>query len=139
MIKSKTFLIDLDHTLYDVQKEKLYPDAIHLLEYLSGKGTIVLFTEGEKEFQLNKIEKLKLSKYFGKNLRVFESYSKMKDTKNDYVGENIYLVDDNPEVLKTAMERKWLTIRVNRGRYKDQVADSDFKVDDLKSIESIIK
>jgi len=66
-----TILIDFDYTLFDTTKfvetlekssdtidykEFLYPDTQSFIEYASKFGDLTLFSEGELEFQKEKIE-----------------------------------------------------------------------------------
>lgn len=138
MSNDKVFLIDLDHTLYNVEKKELYPDAFCFIEFVKQKGIAVLFTEGVIGFQKNKIERLSLNKLFGENILIFDSYLKMSGLKDNFEGKTVYIIDDNPKVLEEARERKWITIRVIRGRYKNKKSVSDYTVSNLKLIESII-
>lgn len=128
------FLVDLDHTLYNVETEILYDDAIEFISYLNKIGTPILFTEGELDFQKAKVERLGLSKYFGKNIMIFESFTKMSEFNPKLKYEKIVLIDDKSITIEEARKRKWITIRVQRGKYKSTSAISDYTVPDLKSI-----
>lgn len=133
MNKAYTFLVDLDHTLYDVEKGSLYSDAIGFVDFLTNHGKTILFTEGEVSFQKEKVSRLNLKKHFS-SVRIFDSYSKMSETVNDYKDEKIVLIDDNPEVVEEANKRGWVTIRIKRGKYENVSSKSDYLVSDLNSI-----
>lgn len=131
------FLIDLDHTLYDVVNEKLYDDAISFIKFANKNGKAVLFTEGELKFQGEKIKKLNLNKYFGKNIKIFKSYSKISEIGDDFGKNKVFLIDDNPNVLIKAKDKGWKTIRVRRGKYENMNINTDYIVSNLKDIENL--
>lgn len=137
MIDQTRFLVDLDHTLYNVEEKKLYSDAIELIKFLKIKGEVILFTEGNIDFQKEKIKRLNLKELFGKDILVFSSFSKMKDIDSTSLEGKTILIDDNPEIIRQAKIRGWKTIRVKRGRHKDVETDADYTVTDLKTIENL--
>lgn len=138
MKENKIFLVDLDHTLYNVFENCLYDDAIELINFLKSKGKTILFTEGDADTQKGKIKRFKLENVFRDDILVYDSYSKMSRSPNFLVGNKVYLIDDNPNVINEAKSKNWTTIRVKRGRYINEKTDADYEVSDLKSIESII-
>lgn len=138
MTNKGVILLDLDHTLYNVDKQILYDDALPFIEFAESKGDLFLFTEGEIKTQNEKIDRLGLNKYFKDNkILVFDSYSKMVNVAGMFKDSNIIVIDDNPEVIKKANELGWTTIRIRRGRYEDQKVDSDYEVKSLRPEEFI--
>ena len=150
MNKNLTILVDFDHTLFDTGKfvkfrsknpkelnysDFLYPDAIPFIIYASGKGTTVLFSEGEVDFQKEKINGTGIEKLFNGGVRVLPSFSKMSSLK-EWKGRKLVLIDDKPEVIKDAAKKSFLTIRVRRGRYVnvDTQNLADFTVKSLREI-----
>ena len=149
----KIILIDLDHTLFNTQEFRkvlnlpdkqvnyrsfLYNDALPFIKYVSKYGTPVLFTEGDMDFQNQKIEKSGLKKVFGRDIKVFPACGKARNNAltddQELIGR--VLIDDKPEVLDKAISLGYKTIRVRRGKYKllNGRMRPDYVVSDLKSI-----
>ena len=150
MNKNLTILVDFDHTLFDTGKfvkfrsknpkelnysDFLYPDAISFIIYAGSKGTSVLFSEGEVDFQKEKIKGTGIEKLFNGGVRVLPSFSKMASL-GEWEGKKIVLIDDKPEVIEEAAKNGFLTIRVRRGRYADLDTQNlaDFTVKSLREI-----
>jgi len=127
-------LIDFDHTLFNTTKfaenvdklngdinykSFLYPDAEEFIKYASQYGTPVLFSEGELNFQLEKIKNTGIGKLFRENVKVYPSYGKMADIKNLTNGHSVVLIDDKPEIVDMAISWGYKVIRVKRGKYID--------------------
>ncbi len=128
-----TILIDFDHTLFDTEKfvkylsenpeelnyaDFLYPDAIAFIDYANSKGTTVLFSEGEPEFQKEKIRESGIEELFKGGVKILPSFSKMENLE-EWKNKALVFVDDKPEVIDEAGKKGFLTIRVKRGKYAD--------------------
>ncbi len=144
-------LIDFDHTLFNTNKfvenvdklgkdvnykSFLYPDAEEFVTYASKYGTPVLFSEGEVNFQLEKIKNTGIDKLFKENVKVYPSYEKMLDIKKLTAGHDVVLIDDKPEVVDMAISWGYKVIRIKRGRYIESNSNllPTHEVDSLKAI-----
>ncbi len=152
-MKVRYILIDLDHTLFNVNKflkdtnksffkdeelsKYLYDDVINFIEYSKKYGAAYIFSEGDVDFQNKKIKNTGLSEIFGKNLKIYPSYAKMSNAKSEFFGKNVILVDDNPTVIYKAKKLGWRAIRVRRGKHR---GEKDKIVPDItvRSLDAIV-
>ncbi|MBL7036498.1 hypothetical protein ISR94_01430 [Candidatus Microgenomates bacterium] len=135
--QKKIILVDLDHTLYEVDSGNLYPDAIDFVKFAQKQNETYLFTEGDHNFQKNKIEKTGLDKIFGKNIRIYDEFLKIENSKKEFSDKDVILIDDKPLVIDGAISLGWETIRIKRGRYKNK--DSQLKPNNtVKDLQTIV-
>ncbi len=151
MHKNATILVDFDYTLFDTTKfieflskspknidyrDFLYPDSINFINYASEFGNPTLFSEGEVEFQKEKINGTEIGKLFSGGVRIFPSYSKLEDLAKNIDGSKIILIDDKPEVIDGAASLGCKVIRIKRGKYSEQKTKikPDFEVASLSEI-----
>lgn len=151
MDKNVTILVDFDYTLFDTSKfieflsgspetinykDFLYPDALKFIDYASNFGNLILFSEGEVDFQNEKINGTGIGNLFSGGIKVFASYSKMQDMANIAVGKKVILIDDKPEVVDKAVSMGYRVIRVRRGKYKSMETKNkpDFVAESLSEI-----
>ncbi len=134
MDKNKTFLIDFDHTLFNVNefvrdrdlgklkeyKNYLYPDVLEFILYAKRHGKAVLFSEGEHGFQNEKIEKSGVKELFGKDVEIYPSLTKVAGIRNYGTKDKILVIDDKPEVIDNVLEMGYKAIRVKRGKYAEK-------------------
>ncbi len=132
MEKGVKIFIDFDHTIFNTgefvkhlsdspahinYKDFLYPDAIPFIKYASGFGDTVLFSEGDKKFQMEKIIGTGIEKFFTDGVQIFSSFSKMNVVNESE--KKVVLIDDKPEVIEAGVAKGFFVVRVRRGRYKD--------------------
>lgn len=132
MSKDVTILVDFDHTLFDTTqfansisgspkavdyKDFLYPDALPFLEYASEFGDLTLFSEGEIEFQKEKIDGVGIEKFFTDGIKILPSYTKVSELTKMSNAVNLIMIDDKPEVVDQAISLGFKVIRINRGKY----------------------
>jgi UDP-N-acetylmuramate--alanine ligase len=145
-----TILVDFDHTLFDTEKyaearsvrkindykEFLYPDAVDFIKYASSFGEMVLFSEGDVPFQKEKIKGTGIENLFSGGVKIFPSYSKMKNLDNLKTGDKVVLIDDKPEVTDYGISKGFTVIRVRRGKYSSEEAinEPNFVVKSLSEI-----
>lgn len=152
MEKNKlTIFVDFDYTLFDTTKfveflssspnninykDFLYPDALEFIDYAAKFGELVLFSEGEVDFQREKITGTGIDKLFSGGVKVFPSYSKVVNFVRLEEGQKAVLIDDKPEVIDQGISLGYQTIRVRRGKYVSQGTKScpRFIVDNLSEI-----
>jgi len=156
----KILLIDFDHTLFDLGQifqnvdnyddgkkfvlahekldEYLYSDAKAFIKTVSKLVTPVIFSEGELDYQKQKISKTSLDQEIGEaNFLIFDAYEKEKRLE-DLAKENeiVAIVDDNPRIIDKAITLGIPTIRIVRGKYKDETTTyvPTFEVESLDEI-----
>lgn len=151
MDKKVTILVDFDHTLFDASKfvkflsdspetidykSFLYPDSLKFIDYASKFGNLTLFSEGEVEYQKEKIEATEVGKLFPGGVKIFPSYSKVQDLTKISSGGKIILIDDKPDVVDQAISMGCKVIRVKRGKYSGEETKTkpDFVVSSLAEI-----
>lgn len=132
MSKDVTILVDFDYTLFDTTrfvntlssspktvdyKDFLYPDALGFLEYASEFGNLILFSEGEIEFQKEKIDGVDIEKLFSGGIKILPSYTKVSELTKMSNAVNLIMIDDKPDVVDQAVSLGFKTIRINRGKY----------------------
>jgi len=129
-MKNALILIDFDHTLFNTEKFKkaikretvlkyrdfLYKDALEFLDYAKKFGKLVLFSEGEVDFQRKKIEKSGVLKFFSK-VKIYPTDSKAQNFV-EFRGKRTILIDDKPKIADEAIPAGLSVIRVRRGKYK---------------------
>lgn len=151
MDKKLIILIDFDHTLFDTTrfveslssspkkvnyKDFLYSDALEFINYASDFGDLILFSEGDVDFQKKKIDGTGIGELFSGGVKIFPSYSKMQNLANITIGERVILIDDKPEVIDKGISMGYHIIRVKRGKHRDEEMKNkpDFVVSSLSEI-----
>lgn len=154
-MKKKMALFDIDYTLFNtkvfkkskLQKHLAYEEVYDVLNEISKIAKIGIFSEGQVEFQKNKLAKTKIEKYFQQeHLHIVEEKEKkIGKILRKYKNYVVYLIDDKLTILhkaKTIMPSIF-TIWVKRGMYaKTQRPIENFVPDaiikNLKELMSII-
>jgi putative hydrolase of the HAD superfamily len=130
---------------------RLYPDALQILEVLSGEYSLGLLSDGYLNTQQNKIESLGIQDYF--QAIVFSDEFKRENWKPSplpyvktleilgiHAGEAVYIGDNPAKDFVTARRTGWLTIQVKRpaGQYRQVTPkpgyEAHFVVPDLLQI-----
>lgn len=153
MDKDSIILVDFDHTLFDTSrfveflskspetinyKDFLYPDVSGFLDYASKLGKLTLFSEGEVEFQKEKIEGTGIGKLFPGGVRILPSYTKVGELAKMSDASETILIDDKPEIIDQAISSGFKVIRVKRGKYAGE--DTKFKPNiEVESLAEIVK
>ena len=144
-------LVDFDYTLFDTEKfvqflstspssidykNFLFPDALPFIEYASKFAKLTLFSEGEPEFQKEKIEGTGIENLFSGGVKIFPSYSKMKNLDNLKTDAKVVLIDDKPEVVDYGISKGLTVIRIRRGKYssEESMKEPNFVVKSLSEI-----
>ena len=111
----------------------LYDDVIEFLEYYKEKYELILLTWGNNEYQLDKINCSKISKYF-KELLITQKLKYELDI--DY--KNSIFIDDNPRDLRGLMNNdSFKIIRLSRGKYMNY--DKELVLSNVNSLKEIIE
>lgn len=145
----KLYIFDLDDTLYDktslmpekdLNKVKLlfpFKEAIPLLESLKGIKTIVTNTNGDTNFQKDKIKALKIESYFSDILYVPTDEAKIFAFKiliDKHKAENKNTIIIGNRIDSEIRYGKMLgckTILVSHGKYINLKPKDNFEIPDL--------
>lgn len=124
-------LFDIDYTLFDTDlfkqsdltTYKLFDEVTEVLENLSTKVVIGIFSQGEIVFQQTKLDKTGISNYFQQEVVhiVGDKDASLKEVLHLYKNHKVFLVDDRLEILKSASEvlPSLITIWVKRGFFAE--------------------
>lgn len=152
-MSKKLILFDIDYTLFDTDSFKesnltkfsLYNEIDKLLKNLSSFATLAIFSKGETDFQLNKLKKTGIDKYFTPDFIDVvadkdEVFEKVIDKYKNY---EIFLIDDRIRNLEMAKKhrRDIKTVWVIRGPYavKDTQFIPDKSISDLEQLLDFVK
>jgi len=152
----KVVLIDIDYTLFntavfkesDLEKYEVYEEAIDMLVALGEKVVLGIFSEGELDFQMTKLQRTDIYKHFlEENIHIVASKDeKLGEILHIYKNSQIIIVDDKLTVLHAAklLLPSIKTIWVKRGIYAENQKDisgfaADIILNDLKKIPEIIE
>ena|SRR3989344_3167701 len=155
MGKPKVVLFDIDYTLFNtdvfketqLEKHSVYDEVHGVLEKLSKISKLVIFSEGEINFQKTKLDKTDIKRYFNEhNMHIFKSKTDgLQLVLKKYLHGKLFLVDDKLSILHDAKKllSDVFTIWVKRGIYAENQKEipgfkPDFEIRDLKEIVSII-
>ena len=124
-------LFDIDYTLFDTARFKqsnltqysLYPEIHKMLNDLSDHATLGIISQGEEEFQRNKLIKTKIDHFFHKD-HIHISLDKEKliqEISEMYKDKSLVIVDDKLSILLLAKKHMPHTfvIWIKRGEYAE--------------------
>ena len=121
--------------------DRLFPDALNVLEHVQQWGTAVILSDGDVVFQPRKVDRSKLSESVaGRVLIYVHKEMELEDVEQRYPAEHYVLVDDKLRLL-TAVKKVWAarvtTVFVRQGHYAaDAKILANYSASDL-SIECI--
>jgi len=124
----------------------VYPDTKTFLKKLTKSVNIYIFSKGDKKFQTNKIQPLiKLIK-FKKTIILKNKLSKLGQIIRGIKENQIFLVDDSPEIVNQAkkINKNIVAILIKRRNYNknydyQKSVLADYKVTNLTSAAKIIE
>lgn len=132
MTKQYILLFDIDYTLFDTAEYKrtnltvlrLFEEIEELLQHLHKKHTLGILSEGDPEFQKNKLLQTEIFEYFNElHIHiVIDKLGSLPDILKKYQTDEVFLVDDKLPVLYNAKKilPSLKTIWVKRGMYAEQ-------------------
>ncbi|MEX2007182.1 MAG: hypothetical protein WD992_00200 [Candidatus Levyibacteriota bacterium] len=105
----KIVLFDIDYTLFDTDlfkesdltKHSLYEEVVGVLVEIATHATLGIFSEGDMEFQRNKLMKTDIMNHFNEeDIHIFtEKTTPIPQVLNKYKDYKVFLVDDRPSIL----------------------------------------
>lgn len=152
-LNKKIILFDIDYTLFntdllketDLKIHSLYKEVKDVLNKLSKKANLGIFSEGEANFQKNKLAKTEIEKYFSQNhiYIVEKKDQKSLDFFRSYKHLDIFLIDDKLSVLRQ-IKRSYpyvFTVWIKRGKYASvQKPINDFTPDaEIKDLQKVVE
>lgn len=154
-MKNATLFVDFDHVLFNTEEfrkeltpqkmpsrvEKfLYDDALNFLKYAEKNCRLILFTEGKEDFQNEKLEKsgiLGLINFDEVLVLPAEMKTKKIPTLRKIYGEKLFLIEDKPVNVDTAIDAGLIVVRVRRGKYENEETKRKLTYE-VKSLKEII-
>lgn len=151
----KVVLFDIDHTLFDTEEFKdsllskysLFEGITDLLgELVKNNIKIGIVSQGERDFQIKKIQETGLDKFFSsENIYIVkDKIIEIEEILKLYSSSELYLVDDRLDVLGYAKKNmdSITTIFVKYGKKKitEEVSEfePDYSVEEVNKIRQII-
>lgn len=149
-------LFDIDYTMFDTATFKqsglteygIYEEVMKVLKNLSEFAALGIFSKGETQFQITKLEKTGLTKFFKEeNVHIFND----KDINlikiiNKYKNYKIFFIDDKLGILYAAKNymKEVFTIWVKRGFYAEKQEpipgfSPDAEVENLAEVVRIVQ
>ena len=104
----------------DIYKDCLFPDVIPALKKLSDNKILGIYSQGFKDFQINKLKKTGIIKYFNKKY-IFIERRKLSDKVLLKIPKNSIIVEDKIEIverLNKTYNPIWLN-RKSKRQYKN--------------------
>lgn len=133
-------LFDIDYTLFDTAHFKktnltqflVYEEVVNVLSNLSKKLLLGIFSQGEKDFQTQKLKATKIIHFFQKEHTYIdlEKEELIKKIGDKYKNTEFYIVDDKLPILYLMKKQNpnAFTIWIKRGIYaQNQEPLPDFK------------
>lgn len=130
LLALSTFLINYPFA------DRLFPNAVEVLEYCKQKGPVVILTDGDVVFQPRKIETSGLFHAVDGNILIYiHKESELADVERRYPAEKYVLIDDKLRIL-SAIKDVWgdrvTTVFPKQGHYAmDEAANSKYPAADI--------
>lgn len=120
------------------------PGAKRLIDFLSLKSNLVIFSAGDPLFQAKKIAKLGLAKKASEVVVAGgKKVESLKDLISKYAGTKLVVIDDKPEILEAAKEQASdaVTIWIKYGRYAKgrESVGADLETSNLSAVTRYLK
>lgn len=120
--------------------ESLYQDSVDVLEKLKKVFRIGVFSEGDKDFQMKKLEKSGILELFDKRLIFIYSNKLSKISRLAKKYKPLAVIDDRPKfVIAWANHDISKAIRIKRGRYQtEKIPEKRGNVFEVENLEAIL-
>jgi len=101
--------------------ERLFPDALKVIQYLSARGTVVILTDGDVVFQPRKILRAGLwDAVVGRVLVYIHKEQELHEVEQRFPAQHYVMVDDKLRIL-VAVKEQWrkrvTTVLIKQGHY----------------------
>jgi len=101
--------------------ERLFPDALKVIQYLSTRGTVVILTDGDVVFQPRKILRAGLwDAVVGRVLVYIHKEQELHEVEQRFPAQHYVMVDDKLRIL-VAVKEQWrkcvTTVLIKQGHY----------------------
>ena len=115
LLSMSSFLMDYPFA------DRVYPDALEVLERLRSLATTVILTDGDVVFQPRKVEHAGLAKVANGNVLIYiHKEEALEDVERRFPAEHYVLVDDKLRILD-AIKQVWgervTTVLPRQGQY----------------------
>lgn len=127
----KLILCDWNRTLFDPELKRLYLDTRSFLNALK-ETKLVLVSRMEADSE-NYMQKFGLTKYFSEVLTGPKIESVFLDIRKKYPAQNYWVVGDKVDSeIALGNECGYQTIRIKRGKFKDQISSKSSEIPDYE-------
>ena len=115
-------LLTVSHFLINYPfADRLYPNALEVIEHVKQWGTIVILSDGDVVFQPRKVERSGLFEAVGGNVLIYiHKDQELDDVERRYPAEHYVLIDDKLRIL-SAVKATWAsrvtTVFPRQGHY----------------------
>jgi hypothetical protein len=115
LLHVSSYLLDYEFS------ERLFPDALEVIQYLSARGTVVILTDGDVVFQPRKIVRAGLwDAVAGKVLVYIHKEQELPEVEQRFPARHYVMVDDKLGILATVKEHwegRVTTVFIKQGHY----------------------
>jgi len=130
LLSMSSFLVDYPFA------NRLYPEALDVLERFCGWGPTVILSDGDVVFQPRKVERSGLSEAVKGHVLIYiHKELALDDVERRYPAERYVLVDDKPRILAAAKKvwgKRVTTVFPRQGQYaRDAEAVASFAAPDV--------
>ncbi len=103
---------------------KLYPNALETLRHLRTLGFTVIVSDGDKNFQVEKIFQSDLAETVEGRVCIYiHKQQHLDEIQQRYPGDHYIMIDDKPQILADShviMKEKLTTVLVLQGKYASE-------------------
>jgi FMN phosphatase YigB (HAD superfamily) len=115
LLHVSSYLLDYDFA------ERLFPNALKVIQYLSARGTVVILTDGDVVFQPRKILRAGLwDAVTGRVLVYIHKEKELHEVEQRFPAQHYVMVDDKLRIL-SAVKEQWrervTTVLIKQGHY----------------------
>ncbi|GHO82828.1 HAD family hydrolase [Dictyobacter formicarum] len=126
-------------------QKALFPEVFETLQYLNSIGTVVIVSDGDLDYQADKIFNSALAEAVnGRVLLFVHKQEHIEEIKQRYPGDHYVIIDDKPKILfdvQQVMKDHITTVFVKQGKYAKEAFPDNYVPDivvehiaDLKNV-----
>lgn len=139
----KIIIFDFNRTLYDPEQERIMPEALTILEYLSSKNYELILVSRAVQNRKVLINKLGITPYFNK---IIIANNKSLKLFNKIIGAKptVIIGDRVKTEITLGNQLGATTIWFKNGKFKDEIPNNNMEkpnyiITNLKQIKTILK